>query len=281
MNSAIIYLSHNRTIEKLNKSLELLHLNFNKNFNYPIVIFHENNFNFKKVCKNKNILFYRVDFKIPSFIEKEKISVDLYGHSIGYRHMCRFFSYSIFDLIKNYEYYMRLDDDSYILSKIEYDIFNFMKDNEKEYAYRVKTIEHNMCVRELEKFFLKYLSEKNIKPKFLFENFKNNCWNKVGYYNNFHISKTEFWLRKDVQNFMKAVDLTGGYYFNRWGDAMIQTLAVQIFAEKQKVHQFLDFDYEHKSDLGNNVFFGGFFGKDGNGQHCKRTFQNSYKNFVL
>jgi alpha 1,2-mannosyltransferase len=276
-NSVIVYLSQNKTIYKLNKSLDLLELNFNKNFKYPILIFHEKDFNINKVVKNENIHFVNVKFEIPDFLDKSKVPNMVLNHNVGYRHMCRFFSLLIFDFIKDFDYYMRLDDDSYILSDVSYDLFGFMNENKKDYAFRVGTFEHEKCVEKLEDFFINYLKNKNIKPKFLFENFHKSCWNRLGYYNNFHISKIEFWLRDDVNNFLKEIDTTGGFYFHRWGDAMIQTLAVQIFMEKNKVWQFLDFDYEHESNLGNNNFFGGLFKKNGKGKHCNRTFQKLLK----
>ena len=54
-----------------------------------------------------------------------------------YHGMCRFWSKTVFDqpAIKKLDYYARLDDDSFLLDAIDYDIFNVMKVNKWIYSY--------------------------------------------------------------------------------------------------------------------------------------------------
>lgn len=49
----------------------------------------------------------------------------------------RFFSGLIFThpALKNFDYYLRLDDDSLFLCDIEYDLFKFMRKNHYKYAW--------------------------------------------------------------------------------------------------------------------------------------------------
>lgn len=51
------------------------------------------------------------------------------GFSIGYRHMCRFFSGEIYKhpALEEYDYYMRLDRDSLFLSEVDFDCFALMR----------------------------------------------------------------------------------------------------------------------------------------------------------
>jgi hypothetical protein len=66
-------------------------------------------------------------------------------------------------------------------------------------------------------------------------------WSGFGYYNNFFVVDVDFWTRKDVNDFWMFLDRSGGMYLRRWGDLMVHTMVVQLFAEKRQVHRFDDF----------------------------------------
>jgi lipopolysaccharide biosynthesis glycosyltransferase len=135
-NGVIIYLSRKQDFNDLKKSIQLLYKFFNKKYNYPIIIFHDD---FSQedmqyfIERYPNLKFKSIKFEIPSWINKDKIAPG----SIGYKHMCRFFAGELFknDIIKKYEWYWRLDSDSFIHSKIKYDIFNFFDTNNYVYGY--------------------------------------------------------------------------------------------------------------------------------------------------
>src|SRR3989344_2201153 len=100
--ATIIYLAKNspRDIANLRTSLAYLYNNFNKRFNYPIIIFHENLNDRQKeqivdATKSK-IKFEKIKFNIPKFLNKKEIPRTIksdFGmeYELGYRHMCRFF----------------------------------------------------------------------------------------------------------------------------------------------------------------------------------------------
>jgi hypothetical protein len=98
MNPVICYLTRNdeRTIKQLCCSLKLLYKHFNNKFNIPVVVFHEKDFpcNPRELIRNKfPVTFKEIELKsqidpIPPF------DVEL-GYTLGYRHMCQFFSFRI------------------------------------------------------------------------------------------------------------------------------------------------------------------------------------------
>eukprot|EP00966_Prymnesium_polylepis_P044072 1021606-Prymnesium_polylepis.2 len=51
-----------------------------------------------------------------------------------------------------------------------------------------------------------------------------------------------------VQRFLHAIDESGGIYAHRWGDAPIQTIAIQLFASVSSVAR-LPTDYLHVSTM--------------------------------
>ena len=66
-------------------------------------------------------------------------------------------------------------------------------------------------------------------------------------YNNFFITKVAFWQRRDVQQFLQHVDASHTIYYNRWGDALWHSIALQLFLDPGRVHVFQDWSYEHIS----------------------------------
>jgi hypothetical protein len=255
----IIYLtrSNNKDITNLKYSLQLLYKNFNVKFNYPIIVFHEGlNSKIKEDIKNNtkmNIKFEKVVLSLPTFLSINKIKnsilrtkTSLFG--IGYRNMCRFFSKMLYNMpiLKNYDWYLRLDVDSFILNNIDYDIFEFMEKNNYLYGYVAKIFEPSYVTKNLVKETNNYL--KNIKIETASsQNPISIKWDHKIYYNNFEISNFKFWRSNKVKQFLEFLDKKGGIYYFRWGDAPIHTLAINMFMDRKKKYQFKDIAYYHQN----------------------------------
>ena len=85
-----------------------------------------------------------------------------------------------------------------------------------------------------------------------------------GYYNNFHITKISFWMEPRVHAFLSYLDRIGGGYKHRWGDACLQSAAIQIFMPEEKVYKFTDWAYEHATfGEDGSLACGGYFEKKG------------------
>ena len=72
------------------------------------------------------------------------------------------------------------------------------------------------------------------------------------FFTNFFVSRVEWWLRPEVQRFLRAVDESSNIYTHRWGDAPIQTTALQLFAAPASVVR-LPVHYLHASTM-NRVY---------------------------
>ena len=150
-NSVIVYLTRLNDLWVFRYSIKLLCLNFNKEYNYPIIVFHTDltNSAISKVLSEliidlgylPDIKFEKISNTVPDDVstEESKYTFPLlkYGHGINYRNMCRFLGGQIFkhSALSNYQFYMKLDSDSFILSKLTYDPFTHMKDNGYEYSF--------------------------------------------------------------------------------------------------------------------------------------------------
>ena len=65
------------------------------------------------------------------------------GRRYGYNYMCKFYAMDIYSYLAEYDYYMRLDTDSYMLP-LKYDIWNWTQTNNVEYGYASRKIEVNI-----------------------------------------------------------------------------------------------------------------------------------------
>ncbi|MFX0072857.1 MAG: hypothetical protein ACFFAO_17405 [Candidatus Hermodarchaeota archaeon] len=249
-NAVIIYLSRKQDIKDLKKSLNLLDKYFNKKYTYPIIIFHDDFSDEDKnffLDKYPNLKFEYIKFKIPPWIDRNKI----FPGNIGYNHMCRFFSGELFKhkAIKKYEWYWRLDSDSFFHSKIKYDIFKYMEKNNYIYGYLGERLLKDSpdFVIGLWELTEKYIKNKDINPKYLHEYLdEGGKWDRSLYYTNFEVSNLNFWRSDEYQDYYNVIDKNGGIYYNRWGDASIHLLAVSVFVDKNKVYCFKDIDYSHQ-----------------------------------
>lgn len=261
--AALAYLvrSKPKDIADLKRSLSLLDVNFNDKFNYPVIIFHEDfnerlMENIRKATRSK-LQFEKVKFEIPSFLSREEVPefifVDGFEFSIGFRHMCRFFSGLIFQhpALKDYDYLWRLDADSFILGKIDYDLFQFMQEYNYIYGYIHILKEHPDAVKGFWDIVKKYIQENNIQPTFLNKFTIDGIWDRSYYYANFEISKLDFWRSEEFLKFFSYIDRSGGIYKYRWGDTIIHFLAISMFVPEHQTHKFSDVPYQHQDFVNN------------------------------
>lgn len=54
-------------------------------------------------------------------------------------------------------------------------------------------------------------------------------------YNNFAIYSLEYLRSKEYQKFFEALDTTGGFFYNKWGDALPQTMAAALLLKKSEI----------------------------------------------
>ena len=281
VNAAILILTQN-TIERkvyLKTTLYFLFKNFNDKHRYPIIILHEGDYNerdkieiitgirgeCKELIKFKEI--DKKDFEIPQHIDKEKLNkvvntqIVPYWRNKKYRSMCYFWIKHFIKYCNDYDYVMRLDDDSIIEEPITTDLFKLLSDNNNVYMSNIIHIDCGICNFEMKELFKKILpnidNEKldklfvkadisNKQPiynklKELYhivndkeydkENFTINM--PLMYYNNFFITKPSLWNSKEIKNIINEIDKLGYIFYYRWGDAPLHTLIMTLYDSKK------------------------------------------------
>jgi hypothetical protein len=70
-------------------------------------------------------------------------------------------------------------------------------------------------------------------------------YNACQFFSNFEIGSLEFFRSAANTQFFKHLDDSGGFYYERFGDAPVHTLAVSLFARPDQVWFFEDVGYQH------------------------------------
>jgi len=290
--AVICYLTQNTDVRRtyLKTSLYFLFKYFNAKYRYPIIIFHEGDYDndsqqdilmsIRSTCRDL-VSFQALDpndFKLPSHIDKEKLQrcLDIkpqptpYWRNEKYRLMCRWWLMEFPKYVKNYDYAMRLDDDSFIEEPIKHDLFEWAKNKDLDYASNFIHIDCGICCYGMKDFFCKKyplkkdaLTEMFIEQKIplrsvQFHPFRSilsitnkplpeseSIWMPIMYYNNFFITKTSFWFKEEVQKTLKEIDMDGSIFYFRWGDAPLQSMIVLLHSSPDKISK-ANFEYSKR-----------------------------------
>ena len=205
-------------------------------------------------------------------------------YSLGYRHMIRWFTIGLWSTLERLQYthVMRMDDDSKLLSPISYDLFSFMASKQLDFGFRLASYESGFDGERFHNFIRRFLVHScrnatriaraastsslaaashcaECHPAWLLDTCGKHatirdfslkrCGELFGMYNNFFISRVGFWRSANVQRFLRYVDQSGYIYSRRYGDLQLQSIAVQIYAKKERVHMFDDFTYQHGTTM--------------------------------
>lgn len=251
MKNVIVYLvrGDKKSLVSLKRSLELLKRNFLPWNPTDVLVFHESNvtdFTIRSCFPEINVLCALVDFSSRPHgegIMETPRNMSLGGW--GYRHMCNFFANGIFlrHELDGYDYQMRMDDDSYILSPVKYNVFEKMRSNGIKYCYRsVEWDLPDVCdgLRAVAIEYFKRIGARIPRRRFSLY--------VPTYYTNFEINDLQFFRSKSWQGFAKTIVESNGIWNCRWGDAPIRYLGVNGLLSPSEVLQLTDLHYFHQGE---------------------------------
>lgn len=69
-------------------------------------------------------------------------------------------------------------------------------------------------------------------------------YNLCHFWSNFEIANLNLWRRPEYQAYFHYLDSTGNFFYERWGDAIVHSLAAGMFLNKSEVHFFDDIGYK-------------------------------------
>ncbi|GAA5798862.1 hypothetical protein HPULCUR_004268 [Helicostylum pulchrum] len=271
--AAMVILVRNKEQDAIAETLVNFQDKFNRNFDYPYVFLNEEPFTeeFKsamRVAAPKATMKFGLvpvsQWSYPSWVDQKKAKVSqksmddsgvLYAGLESYHHMCRFQSGFFFDhpLLDEYEWYWRVEPGVKFFCDITYDPFLHMEKHNKQYGFVVTLTELADTIPTLWKYVEDYAQSRRIDissetSKLLFPYFRDQAtgdFNLCHFWSNFEIASLNLWRSPQYRDFFNYLDQTGNFFYERWGDAPVHSLAAGLFLTTDQIHYFEDIGYQH------------------------------------
>lgn len=129
---------------------------------------------------------------------------------------------------------------------LDYDPFKYMKENGKEYGFTITLQEIPETIPTLWEHTLRFAHQQQLNTTLLkFFGDPMGGYNLCHYWSNFEIASLNLWRDERYQAYFDYLDSTGNFFYERWGDAIVHSLAAGMFLNKSQVHFFNDIGYRH------------------------------------
>ncbi|KAJ1720015.1 hypothetical protein LPJ53_005307 [Coemansia erecta] len=267
--AAIVALVRNSDLFGLRLALRQIEDRFNHKHNYPYVFVNDVPFTDEFMQGVRDLTHAHVEFGlldehswgIPQWIDQERYAetkrTARYPHAEkdSYRKMCRFQSGFLHHhpLLRDYDYYWRIEPDVEYYCDIDYDPFVFMKENGIKYGWNIAMTEFMSTVETLwnttEQFLAArpdVVSKRNLRRWLLDDN---GGYSGCHFWSNFEIVDLSFYRSEAYQAYFDHLDRAGGFFYERWGDAPVHSIAAAMLLDPSEIHYFDDIGYFHPSVL--------------------------------
>ncbi|TRM62896.1 glycosyltransferase family 15 protein [Schizophyllum amplum] len=267
-NATLVFLARNSDLDDVKTSVERMERRYNHQNRYPWVFLNEQPFTDEFMETVANMTEAQISFGLippehwyqPEWIDEEKATQGrqkmheqniIYAESVPYRNMCRFNSGFFFkhELLQSYKYYWRPNVDYFC--NIAYDPFTYMRENEKIYGWTISFYEWEPTIPTLWETTKEFMAQHPgyIHPdnamRYLSDD-GGKTYNLCHFWSNFEIADMDFWRSPAYQAYFDFLESRGGFYYERWGDAPVHSIAVALFAPKTAIHFFRDVGYRHE-----------------------------------
>ncbi|KAI0266642.1 nucleotide-diphospho-sugar transferase [Russula aff. rugulosa BPL654] len=268
-NATLFMLTRSSDVDGAVNSVREVEDRFNRGYGYPWVFLNEEPFSDDFKRRMSNIVsgpvhfgqipeehWYQPDWINETVAAEERskmVTVGLgYGGSVSYRNMCRFNSGFFFrhPLVQQFRYYWRVEPDVHFYCDVNFDPFVYMQENNKLYGFTISVYDDVRTMKSLWSTVRDFMHEhpEHIVPNnamdFLSDN-NGTDYNLCLFYNNFEIGDLEFWHSEAYSAYFEYLDKQGGFYYERWGDAPVHTIAAALLAGTDRIHFFREIGYEH------------------------------------
>ncbi|SCV03212.1 LAME_0H08614g1_1 [Lachancea meyersii CBS 8951] len=264
--AAFVSLVRNQDLQEIVETVRNLEDRFNSKFHYPYVFLNNEPFTPEFKSAISNVISSTVDFGLippahwsyPEWIDQEKAATVrqtadyIYGDSESYRHMCRYESGFFWrhELLDKFDWYWRVEPSTKLHCNVDYDVFQWMQDNNKMYGFTVSIKEFESTIKTLWSTTKEFL---DANPKFIakdnmmdfISNDKGKTYNLCHFWSNFEVANLNFWRSEAYQEYFDYLDKKGGFFYERWGDAPVHSIAASLFLSSDQVHYFPDIGYFH------------------------------------
>ncbi|KAI0031715.1 alpha-1,2-mannosyltransferase, partial [Vararia minispora EC-137] len=224
---------------------------FNKNYHYPWVLL--NNVEFSETFRHqtRTLTHAHVYYGIippdvwdqPAWIDASRAeSSRKLGKAMHIPYGGFFYQHP---LLQNYKYAWRVDPGTKYTCTLLDDPFAVMSRGNKTHGFVLVSKEEYHTGPTFWEHVYDFLAEnpslraRDNFMKFISED-GGDSYNFCRYRGSFIVTDMDFWRGDVFQSFFEYLDRKGGFYYERWSDEIVQTVALSLFASPDKVHFFDD-----------------------------------------
>ncbi|CAK7893654.1 alpha-1,2 mannosyltransferase Ktr1p [[Candida] anglica] len=267
-NATFVVLCRNEDLYDLLETIQSIQDRFNSKYSYDWVFLNDVPFtshfiySVANFITNSTLKFGQIDpheWDIPSWINQtymhqlwdENYQDTPYGTSESYRLMCRYFSGFLHNhpLIQPYQYYWRIEPGVKYYCDIDYDVFRHMRENDLLYGFTISMFEYRDTIPSLWSHFKQFMQNTNREYgdliRFVMNDDDENSYNLCHFWSNSEIANLDIFRGRVYKEYFEYLDQTGGFFYERWGDAPVHSLFVSSFLEPEDVWWFGDMGYYH------------------------------------
>ncbi|KAI9781222.1 MAG: hypothetical protein M1816_002445 [Peltula sp. TS41687] len=277
INATILSLVRNSELDGMIQAMRDLERTWNHKFNYPWTFFNDDDFTaeFKRRTQAETKAECRYE-KIPKehwempgwineglFQESAKLLKEQkvqYSEQRSYHQMCRWNSGFFYrhPALAHTRYYWRVEPNVHFFCDVDYDVFRWMHDHNKTYGFTINLYDSPESIPSLWpetiKFLaghphhlapnnaMKWLTDADRRPE---NNRKAMGYSTCHFWSNFEIADMEFWRGQAYEEYFDHLDRAGGFFYERWGDAPVHSIALGLFEDASRIHWFRDIGYQH------------------------------------
>ncbi|KAF9163011.1 alpha 1,2-mannosyltransferase 2.4.1 [Actinomortierella ambigua] len=268
-NAAFVVLLQNKDLHEMRRTMRMLEYSFNQRYSYPYIFLNNKPFTDHFMTHIRGMTKADVRFGLipnehwsyPDFVNQTLAAANRrqmeankvpYGESESYRHMCRYESGFIYrhPLVQSLDYYWRVEPGVEFPCDIDFDPFKYMKDNGIKYGFTIALPEYVSTIPTLwdnvKRFRQQYphhIAKRNSLSWISYD--KGDSYNNCHFWSNFEIVDTSFFKSQAYQDYFELLDATGGFFYERWGDAPVHSIAAALMLDRREIHFFNDIGYRH------------------------------------
>ena len=271
INATILSLVRNEELDGMIRAMNDLERTWNSKFNYPWTFFNEVKFTSEfrrrtQAATNAECHYHVIPkehWEVPSWINK-----DLYDESAqmlkenkvqywdvpSYHQMCRWNSGLFYrhPALQNIRYYWRVEPKVHFFCDVDYDVFRWMQDHNKTYGYTINLYDSPESLPtlwpETQKFLaahpdhihpnnaMAWLTDSKRRPD---HHAKAHGYSTCHFWSNFEIADMDFWRSSAYEEYFNHLDRAGGFFYERWGDAPVHSIALALFQDVSKIHWYV------------------------------------------
>ena len=269
ISATLLALVRNEEVDGMVSSMKDLERTWNHKFNYRWTFFNDVPFTEEFKRKTRAVTHAETRYEMipaehwdmPSWIDETlyEESTDLllendvqYAKMTSYHKMCRWNSGLFYKhpALLDTRYYWRVEPNVRFFCDVDYDVFRYMHDNNKTYGFTVTLYDDPNSVPSLwpetEKFLTthpgyeradanarEWLTDRVRRPD---HTRKANGYSTCHFWSNFEVADMEFWRGREYEEYFAHLDRAGGFFYERWGDAPVHSIALGLFEDASRIH---------------------------------------------